>query len=62
MQYTLFEGQWLTLSKHLEHGKESILKRLLKATVFSVMADECSDITAVEELSVFSRWEEMALL
>ena len=33
--------------------KESILKRLQKASVF-VMAD----ITAVEELSVFCRWEE----
>ena len=34
------------------------LKRLQKASVFSVMADECSVITAVEELSVFCHWEE----
>ena len=38
--------------------EESILKRLQKASVFSVVADECSDITAVEELSVFCLWEE----
>ena len=38
--------------------KESILKRLQRASVFCVMADECTDITAVEELSVFRRWEE----
>ena len=29
--------------------KEYILKRLQKASVFSVMADECTDITAVGE-------------
>ena len=45
-------GQWLTLSK-----QESILKRLEKASVFSVKEDECTDITAVEELSVFCHWE-----
>ena len=38
--------------------EESILKRLQKAFVFSVMADECTDITAVEELPVFCHWEE----
>ena len=38
--------------------EESILKRLQKASVFSVMADECTDIMAVEELSVFCHWEE----
>ena len=37
---------------------ESFIKRLQKASVFSVMADECTDIMAVEELSVFCRWEE----
>ena len=40
--------------------EESILKRLQKASLFSVMADECTDITAVEELSVLCRWEEDA--
>ena len=38
--------------------EESGLKRLQKASVFRVMADECTDITTVEELSVFCRWEE----
>ena len=38
--------------------EESILKRLQKASVFSVMADECTNIMTVEELSVFCRWEE----
>ena len=37
---------------------ESILKRLQVTSVFSVMADECTDIMTVEELSVFCRWEE----
>ena len=47
-----------------EHGnmgtrvEEPILKRLQKAAVFSVMADECTDITAVGKLSVFCRWVE----
>ena len=51
--YTLTKGQWLTLSKHLEHWWSSFLKRLKKASVFCIMADECTDITAVEELSGF---------
>ena len=38
--------------------EESILKRLRKASVFSIMADECTEITAVDELSVFCHWEE----
>ena len=38
--------------------KELFLKKLQKSPVFSVMADECADITAVEKLSVFCRWEE----
>ena len=38
--------------------EESLLKRLQKAKVFSVMADECTDITTVEELSVFYHWGE----
>ena len=38
--------------------EESILKRLQKASFFSVMADECTNITTVEELSVFCHWEE----
>ena len=37
--------------------EESILKRLQKASVFNVMEDECTDITAMEELSFFFHWE-----
>ena len=43
------------------HGtwvEESTLKRLQKATVFNVMADECTDIMAVKVLSVFRSSEE----
>ena len=39
-------------------GRGVFLKRLQKASVFCVMADESTDITAVEELSVFCRLEE----
>ena len=52
MQYTLLEGQWLTFEALGTWVDGSILKRLQRASVFSVMADECTDITAVEELSV----------
>ena len=38
--------------------EESILKRLQKAAMYSLIADECTDIANVEELSVFCRWEE----
>ena len=34
------------------------LKLLHKAPFFSLMADECTDITTIEELSVFCRWVE----
>ena len=37
--------------------EEPILKRLQKASVSSVMADKCTDIMAVEKLSVFRHWE-----
>ena len=54
MQYTLLEGQWLTFIKAFGRWvEESVLKRLLKASVFRVIADECTDITAMGELSVF---------
>ena len=36
----------------------SVLKRLRKASYVSIMADECTDVTTVEKLSVFYRWEE----
>ena len=34
------------------------LKRLCKAPFYSVMADECIDITTIVELSLFFRWAE----
>ena len=37
---------------------ESLLNRLRKAPYYSVMLDECTDITVVEEMSVFFRWTE----
>ena len=42
--------------------EQSILKRLQKAAMYSLMADECTDIANVEELSVFCRWEEGGVL
>ncbi len=38
--------------------EESQLKRLRKAPFYSVMADECTDISTIEELSLCFRWEE----
>ena len=38
--------------------EESILKRLKKTSMYSLMADKCTDVSTVEELSVFCRWEE----
>ena len=38
--------------------EDSILKRLQNVPFFSVMTDECTDITTIEELSIFYRWEE----
>ena len=38
--------------------EKSVLKRLQKASYYNIMADECTDITTTEELSVFCRWEE----
>ena len=46
--------------------EESILKRLQKKSVFSVMVDDCTDITVVEELSVSvlfgGRWHSCRML
>ena len=41
--------------------EESLLNRLKKAFYYSIMADECTDVTTIEELSVFCRWEEDGL-
>ena len=38
--------------------EESLLKRLHNASNYSIMADECTDISTVEELSIFCRWVE----
>lgn len=38
--------------------EEFILKILQKAAVYSLMADECTDVSTIEEMSVYCRWEE----
>ena len=38
--------------------EESLLKRLHKAPLFSIMADECTDVTTIEELTICCRWVE----
>ena len=39
-------------------AEECLLKHLHQASNFSIMADECTDVTTIEELSIFSRWVE----
>lgn len=41
--------------------EDSILKRLQNVPFFSVMTDECTDITTIEELSIFCCWEENSI-
>ena len=41
--------------------EESLLKRLTKASYYSMMADECTHVTTVEERSVLCCWEEDGL-
>ena len=38
--------------------ERSLLKKVQQAQFYSIMADECTDITTVEELSIFFRWVE----
>ena len=38
--------------------EESLLKRLHKAPFFNIMADECTDVTAIEQLTICCRWME----
>ena len=38
--------------------EESLLKHLQQASYYNVMADECTDVATVEEMSVFCHWEE----
>ena len=45
-------GQWV---------EESLLKCLHQAPFYSLMADECTDISTVEEVSIFCCWIEDGL-
>ena len=59
MQYALLEGQWLTLSKHLEHGSRSLFLKGFKRHQFLVSLQMSALMPRqLEELSVFCRWEE----
>jgi hypothetical protein len=40
---------------------ESLVTQLLDAQYFSLLADECTDIANIEELSIYCRWEENGL-
>ena len=42
--------------------EEALQKRLQQASYYSIMTDECTDISTVEEMSVFCRWEEKGIL
>ena len=42
-------GQWI---------EENLLKRLHQAEYFNLLADKCTDISTIEELSVVIRWME----
>ena len=38
--------------------EESPLKQLHMPPYFSIMADECTDVTTIEELTIFCHWVE----
>ena len=38
--------------------EETLLKRLRQAPYYSIMADECTDVSTIEELSIYCRWIE----
>ena len=38
--------------------EESVLKRIHKAPFFNIMADECTDVTTIEELTICCCWVE----
>ena len=42
--------------------EESLLKWLHQAPFFSIMADECTDATTIEELTICCRWVESDVL
>ena len=39
--------------------EESLLERLHKEPFFSIMADECTDVTTIEELTICCHWVEI---
>ena len=39
-------------------AEESLLKHLHQASCFSLVADECTDVTTIEEVSIFYCWVE----
>ena len=39
-------------------SEEFLLKHLHQVSCFSIMADKCTDVVTIEEMSVFCRWEE----
>ena len=38
--------------------EETLLKRLRQAPYYSIMADECTDVSIIEELSIYCHWIE----
>ena len=52
MQFVEALGQWV---------EESLLKQFRQVPFYSLMADECTDITTVEEPSIYCRWVEDGL-
>ena len=45
-------------TSHVAWVEEFLLKRLHQASCLSIMADKCTDVATIEEMSVFCRWEE----
>ena len=41
--------------------EECLLNRLKKALYYALMADECTDVSTLEELSIYCRWVENGL-
>ena len=41
--------------------EQSLFKRVHKAPFFSIMADECTIITTMEELTISCRWVESSV-
>ena len=59
MLSTLLEGAVVEFIQALgTWTEESLLKKLKKVPFFSLMGDECTNVSVIEELSIFCRWEE----